>query len=318
MTERMKAFWLGLFIIVALALFAWLVLFLKPGSGDGRVELKVRFSNIDNVNVGTRVTFAGKPVGEVVKIQEIEDPRKAPADTLGNLYIYELTLKVDSSVKVFSYDEIVFATSGLLGEKSIAIIPKAPPPGALSAQNVTDEVLYAHSTDKIEQTLNKLAGVADTFGNTLTQVGSFIQSNSSDFNAALKNFSSATIEMRSFIVHANETEIIDKISNASDRLSLTMRKAEDFFTLLERQQLAENMGSSFANLSLLSNQMCHGEGTLAQLIQSDCLYVQVMTVACQLRAILDDMRNYGLLYQFDRKWQRVHDAEKRHSRSNFK
>jgi phospholipid/cholesterol/gamma-HCH transport system substrate-binding protein len=314
----MKALWLGLFIIVALVLFAWLVLFLKPGFGDGRVELNVRFSNIDNVNVGTRVTFAGKPVGEVVKIQEIADPRKAPADASGNLYIYELTLKVDSSVKVFSYDEIIFATSGLLGEKSIAIIPKAPPPGALSAQNVTDEVLYAHSTDKIEQTLNKLASVADIFGNTLTQVGSFIQSNSSDFNTGLKNFSSAFDEMRTFMVHASEAEIISKISNASDRLSLTMRKAEDFFTLLERQQLVENMGLSFANLSLLSNQICQGEGTFAQLVQSDALYFQVMTVTCQLRAILDDMRNYGLLYQFDRKWRRVHDAEKCHYRSNFK
>ncbi len=310
MTEKMKAFWLGLFIIVALALFAWLVLFLKPGIGDGTVTLKVRFSNIDKVSVGTRVTFAGKPVGEVVKIQEIADPRKAPADASGNLYIYELTLKTDSSVKVFSYDEIIFATSGLLGEKSIAIIPKAPPPGALPAQNVTDEVLYAHSTDKIEQTLNKLVGVADTFGDTLTQVGSLIQSNSADFNAVLKNFSLVANEVRSFMTHAKETEVTCKISEASDRISAAMRKTEEFFKLVESQQLAENMGSSFANLSLISGRICQGEGTLGQLLNSDCLYVQITTVLCQLRAILDDIRNYGILYQFDRKWQRVHDAEK--------
>ena len=312
MTEKMKAFWLGLFIIVALALFAWLVLFLKPGIGDGMVRLKVRFSNIDKVSLGTRVTFAGKPVGEVVKIQEIADPRKAPADASGNLYIYELTLEADSSVKVFSYDEIIFATSGLLGEKSIAIIPKAPPPGALPAQNVTDEVLYAHSTDKIEQTLNKLAGVADTFGDTLTQVGSFIQSNSTDFNDALKNFSLASHEVRSFMTRANETEVTCKVSDASERISIAMRKAEEFFTLVESQQLAQNMGSSFSNLSLISGQICHGEGSLSQLLNSDCLYVQITTVLCQLRAVLDDMRNYGILYQFDRKWQRVHDAEKYH------
>lgn len=310
MTEKLKAFWLGIFIIAALVLFAWLVLFLKPGIGDGMVRLKVRFSNIDKVSLGTRVTFAGKPVGEVVKIQEIADPRKAPADSSGNLYIYELTLEADSSVKVFSYDEIVFATSGLLGEKSIAIIPKAPPPGALPAQNVTDEVLYAHSTDKIEQTLNKLAGVADTFGGTLTQVGSFIQSNSADFNDALKKFSLASQEVHFFMTQANKTEVTCKISDASDRISQAMRKAEEFLTLVEKQQLAQNMGSSFSNLSLISGQICQGEGTLSQLLNSDCLYVQMTTVLCQLRAVLDDMRNYGILYQFDRKWQRVHDAEK--------
>lgn len=310
MTDSIKAFWLGLFIIVALALFAWLVLFLKPGVGDGQVKLRVRFSNIDKVSLGTRVTFAGKPVGEVVEIQEISDPRKAPADSSGNLYIYELILEADSSVKVYNYDEIIFATSGLLGEKSIAIIPKAPPPGALPAQEVTDELLYAHSTDKIEQTLNKLAGVADTFGDTLVQVGTFIQANSEDFNLALKNFTLVAHEARSFMAHANETDVAGRISDASNRLAVAMGKAEEFFSMAEQQQLAENMGSSFSSLALLSGQISRGEGSLGQLLNSDCLYVQLTTVLCQLRGVLDDIRNYGILYQFDRKWQRVHDAER--------
>ena len=112
------------------------------------------------------------------------------------------------------------------------------------------------------------------------------------------------------MTQANKTEVTCKISDASDRISLAMRKAEEFFTLVEKQQLAQNMGSSFSNLSLISGQICQGEGTLGQLLNSDCLYVQITTVLCQLRAVLDDMRNYGILYQFDRKWQRVHDAGK--------
>jgi len=309
--NTMKAFWLGLFIMGALAIFVWMVLFLKPGLGDGRVTLKVRFSNIDRISQGTRVTFAGKAVGEVVDIKEIRDPRIAPADGSGNLYMYELTLKVDSSVKVFTYDEIVFASSGLLGEKSIAIIPKAPPPGGLPAQNVTHEVLYAYSADKIEQTLNKLVNVAGTFENTLGQLGSFLQSNHEDFNRSLKSFSTTSDELQNFMRQANQQQMAEKISEASNRLALAMNKADDFLSLAERKQLAENMGTSFASLAFLTEQLTHGEGTIGQLIHNDCLYLQFSNMLCQLKAILDDISNYGLLYQFDRKWQRMHDTKKR-------
>ena len=141
MTVNWKAFSLGLFIIVAIGLAAWLILFLKPSVGDGKVVLTVRFSNIEKISEGSLVTFAGRQVGYVKRIKTIADPRKAPADVNGTLYIYELTLKVDSSVKVYLYDEIIFATAGLLGEKSIAIIPKGPPPGALPPYEVTHQVL---------------------------------------------------------------------------------------------------------------------------------------------------------------------------------
>ena len=65
MNDRVKAFWLGIFIIIGIIITTWLVLFLKPSVGDGKTTLTVRFSNIDKVEEGTRVTFAGKPVGEV-------------------------------------------------------------------------------------------------------------------------------------------------------------------------------------------------------------------------------------------------------------
>jgi phospholipid/cholesterol/gamma-HCH transport system substrate-binding protein len=286
MNDQIKAFWLGLFIVIALVLLAWLVLFLKPGVGDGQVKLQVRFSNIDKISVGTRVTFAGKPVGEVVDIREIPNPRKAPADASRDLYIYQLTLKVDSSVTVFNYDKIIFATSGLLGEKSIAIVPRAPAPGEPPAHNVTNEVLYAQSTDKIEQMLNQFAQVATTFENTLAHVNTFLENNGDQMSEALKNLSLSTHALHLFLERANTTDVIHQVSEASEMISRAMTEAEDFFVHVN-----------------------HSEGSLHRLIHSDCLYVQLTTVLCELHSVLDTIRNYGLLYQFDRKWQRMHDAQ---------
>src|SRR5699024_8576476 len=147
--------------------------------------------NIDKVEEGTLVTFGGKPVGVVKKIEEVPSPRKSPSDRFGNLYIFELTLKVDSRVHVYSYDEIIFATSGLLSEKSIAIIPKAAPPGAPPPQEVTHETLFAQSTDKLHEMLNQIGQVAKQFSDTMEGIDSFISRNTNEFKSMLTALSGA-------------------------------------------------------------------------------------------------------------------------------
>lgn len=174
MSERLKAFWLGLFLVGAFAVILWLILFLRPTVGDGRKELHVRFSNIERISVGSRVHFGGNPVGEVIAIKMVRDPREAPADKNGNLYLYELTLKVDSSVNVFSYDDITAATSGLLGEKVIAIIPKVTPPGAAPAVKVNEDLLFAKSEDRTAELMQKVSLLADNLSHTTSKVDSFL------------------------------------------------------------------------------------------------------------------------------------------------
>ncbi len=129
MGERFKEFWFGIFIIISIVVIAWFLLFLQPSVGDGDTVLKVRFTNVQGISNGTRVTFAGRPVGEVKKIEQIANGRTELAEEDGDIYFYELLLRVDSSVHIYNYDEIMFSTSGLLGEKSIAILPKSPSPG---------------------------------------------------------------------------------------------------------------------------------------------------------------------------------------------
>src|SRR5271154_2662021 len=102
MGEQTKNMLIGVFVIATCGVIIWLIMFLKPTVGNGKETLYVRFSTINQLNIGTRVLFAGRPVGEVFAIQEIHDARKKPiADALGEIYYYQLVLKVDSSVKVY-------------------------------------------------------------------------------------------------------------------------------------------------------------------------------------------------------------------------
>lgn len=282
MTDGIKAFILGIFVLAAIGLAAWLTLFLEPSVGDGAVKLRVRFANIDKINTGTRVTFAGRPVGEISRITEVPNPREAPADQFGNLYIFELELKVDSSVQVYTYDEISFATSGLLGEKTIAIMPRAAPYGAPPPRQITDEILYASSADKLETTLSKIAQVADTFEDTMGGVSSFLQGNSENFRNALTSFTQLSENVQSFAGHA-----------------------QSFFVEAQDQKLISRLGSGVDSIQIVTNQIGNGDGSLGRLLSSDSMYVQLTTVLCQLQVILQDIRTYGILYQFDRRWQRM-------------
>ncbi len=304
MNNANKAFLLGLFIIVALVLATWLVLFIKPAVGDGKVLLTVRFSNIDKISKGTLVTFGGRQVGKVKEIREIPDPRSARADAFGNLYMYELDLQVDSSVKVYLYDEIIFASAGLLGEKSIAIVPKAAPPGSPPPYEVTNDVLYARSTDKLEQALQKLIGVADTFKDTLEEVNIFVETNNKDLNIALKSVSSVAGEMKSFIASARDKELLENMAKA-------MNEAQGFFATAKESSVFERAASGFESIGNVASIFQTGEGTLARLAKSDNLYLQLSSTLYQFETVLSDLSNFGLLYQFNSKWKRLSEMRRR-------
>ena len=96
MNNKLKNIIIGVFITIAIALAISSIVFLKPSIGDGGKTYNVRFSDVSGINVGTLVTLAGRPVGEVKKIEQITDARKEKVDKLGRVYFYQLTLKVDS------------------------------------------------------------------------------------------------------------------------------------------------------------------------------------------------------------------------------
>ena len=125
--------------------------------GDNKQRLTVRFAEIESIDIGTRVTYAGKPAGEVIAIRQILNAREKPTDNFGQPYSYELILALDSSVSVYCTDLIEMRTSGLLGEKSIAIIPQPFPPDS-KPKSVIGGVIYAQSADPLVGTLKNCCG----------------------------------------------------------------------------------------------------------------------------------------------------------------
>ncbi len=160
MADQTKNLLIGIFTLAGLGIVVYVLLFLHPTVGDEGQTLRVRFTDIDKISIGTRVLFAGHPVGEVTNIQEIEDARQQKELHDGEVYIYELTLKIDSGVIIYTSDEISPATSGLLGERSVLITPLPPKPGEKLVR-VTDQVLFATPPASIEATVKLVGNLAD-------------------------------------------------------------------------------------------------------------------------------------------------------------
>lgn len=151
---------IGIFVLAAIGVITYMLLFIHPKVGDEGQTLRVRFTDIDKISIGTRVLFAGYPVGEVTNIQEIENARMKEDLHKGQVYIYELTLQIDSGVVVYTTDLILPMTSGLLGEKQVLISPRPAKPGEKLVR-ITDQIVFSEPQASIEDTVKIIGEVAE-------------------------------------------------------------------------------------------------------------------------------------------------------------
>lgn len=304
MIDQAKNFMIGLFVIAAISIVVFILLFLHPSIGNEELVLRVRFADIDKITVGTRVTFAGKPIGEVVAINEVEDVEEKRIGRNGKVYVYELILKADSSINVYNTDEIAAKTSGLLGEKSVVITPLPAKPGE-SLKVVSNDILYANEEGSVEDTLKELR----TIGNKV--------------EAALDSINEAFTDL-------NKQRLFEKMATTADNLkSITsaLNKPEEWSqTLSNFHSLSEKMNHSWKTVDLsLKNiskasknvrdftddgavmiaDVKQGKGTIGGLLRKDELYLKTNALLAKANVTLNDINHYGLLFHSDKNWQRL-------------
>lgn len=311
MLNYMKNMLIGLFVLIACGLFVGIILFLEPSVGDGKEKLVVRFSNINGISVGTRVMFAGKPIGEVVKIEQIPHARQQPTDELGQVYFYQLILHVDSSVHVYNTDEITVQTSGLLGEKSIAIIPKAPPKGVKPQLITAKTPVYAESVDTLESAVNDVSQLADKVEETLDKVISWIDQNGFEMGMAVRSFDDAMNQAAIMITDINQLGIVDDVKTTISRISSLAQDASFVVDQAIDQQVVPNLAQSLENIKYASRDfdkilhyIASGEGSIGKIIFDDNAYLQTSAILSKINTLMNDVNQYGVFFNLNKGWQR--------------
>ena len=304
----MKNILIGLFVTGALGIMVALVLFLKPKVGDGNQILNVQFTNISGISVGTRVTFAGKPVGEVTEIRELPNAREK-ADAQGRIYLYQLTLKLDSGVDVYSSDEISIKTTGLMGEKSIAILPKLP----VKEQNtylVKDQILYANSTDPLEHTFNQIARVANRMEGAVGRLDQWFEENQAQLSLALTSFGGTMAQTEKLLPAVRKsvdllTENMQFVKSSLDDDQLLHKLASLTANLDQAARMLNTDGAAaMRNMNQITRDIASGSGTVGRLIAGDDLYLRLASLMNKGETLMNDVNHYGILFQYNKQWQK--------------
>lgn len=275
---------LGLFVVSASAIVIFILLFLHPTVGDDAQTLRVRFANVDKISIGTRVSYGGKSVGEVIAINDIEDLKDARKPSYdGYVYLYELVLGVDTKVHVYNTDQISARTSGLLGEKSVEITPVAAKPGQ-KVWLVNDQVLYANEGGSVEETLKEFKELADKIEGTLDS-----------FKFAVDELNRQKIWEKIGATAQNLSEITDAL-NQPDKWNSMIDNAT---------QVTQRLKTTTENVQVVSDEVKQGRGTIGRLAMRDDLYLSLNSLLSKGETLMDDMNHYGLLFHTDKRWQRV-------------
>ncbi len=301
----------GIFILGGITVAVVSIMFLKPSVGDGKQTLYVRFSDIQNISDGKRVLFAGKPIGEVESIHEIKEARKQPTDELGRVYYFELTLKIDSHIKVYNTDEISISTSGLMGEKSISITPKAPPIG-LTPKRITNQPIYANSVDMIQNAMVDFSDLAATMEQAFTEVSDWLKTNGGTLATSIENIGGAMKEVDQAVKTYNQTEVINDIQAGVKEFNTTLTDIQYAFNEMKEKNAFQNAGIVMENLRTatksldrITDDVVQGKGTLGKLIVDSDLYLEVNAVMGKVNNLMNDINHYGLMFHLNKQWQRT-------------
>lgn len=307
MNNTGKNILIGLFVLAAVAIFIYVLLFLHPSVGDKAQVLTVRFANIDKVNKGTRVTYGGKPVGEVLEIRQLPDEERKPGKD-GYVYIYELKLGVDSKVHIYNTDQISAHTSGLLGEKNVEIGPVAAKPGE-KVYLVNDKVLFAYESGSVEETLKVFKDLSDKIEATLDSFKFAIdelnrQKIWEKVSHTVQNVSDITDELNKpqrwkdilNNIHQGSEDIVKAIDNLSNKADATLDDIREAVKPMQR---------AFEHTEYVTETVAAGRGTLGNILINDDIYLRTASLMGKAETILDDINHYGVLFQNDKRWQRM-------------
>lgn len=302
MADQLKNIIIGVFVLAALVIVVFILLFLHPSVGDEGQTMYVRFSDIDKVNVGTPVTLAGRPIGDVAEIRTLHPGRDGPTDAYGHYYVYELKLYIDSHQKIYDTDSISLRTAGLLGERSISIMPQRPPQGVTPHQITKEDILYASESGSVEEAIKDFKQVADKLDVVLDEVSGILEDIRKEevakhVGAVVQNLSDITAALNKPEEWSNMIKNFEHFSSdLAKRFPDTWEKIDRTFS--NASTLTEGCNTFVTNINT-------GKGSLGKFLLKDDIYLNLKSVLNKFETIADDINHYGLFFQTDKGWQRL-------------
>jgi phospholipid/cholesterol/gamma-HCH transport system substrate-binding protein len=288
----------GIFVLVCLAVSAWLVWKFgkyEPLTRKG-YEIEVVFSNVGGIVKDASVLYGGIKVGSV---------RDISLDQTGQLKIH-VKLDIFQTVKIRNDAKFVINQSGLLGDRYIDVMPQGATADFLKPGDVVEGSTSVDLSEAIHSVVDVLHQAAGTIGRVdkaiqridetvlSRQSLEHIDSSLANIDTATSNAVALTLSVRG-VVDENRGKVdntLTRFSDAAANLNQTSRKIDQVVTANQddirtaTKQLAESAGRLNDILAKLEK----GEGTAGKLLVDPTLHDEIVR-------LVQNWRKYGLLYK---------------------
>lgn len=289
MSQEVKV---GLLAIVSLLMLYFGFNFLKGSDFFSKTnQYQVIYDNIDGLTASNPVSINGLTVGQVKRIEILQDQR--------NKLLVTLELKKD--IRVTQGSRAVLADDGLLGGKLIrlGINPGAPiladggqlvaaKESGLSALIREKTLPVLNNVDSLTYQLNRVVGQFD-------QTGVVLNRTLASANAGVRTLDLTVSENRAALRTTldNVNRLSASLLETERQLKPILAKADTFADSLQGLQLRQTLGSvnkTVDNLQKLLGGIQEGRGSLGKLTSDEQLYTNVNATTASLERLLTDLR----------------------------
>lgn len=244
MTESYKNIAIGVVVSIALALVLWVLLFLHPHFGDEAIQVQVRFTNIEKIAKGSRVTYAGTAVGQVLEIEPLSLSERLRSSENEPFYSYKVTVGIDSHIALYNCDEFSLSTSGLMGERFISITPRRPSPNArlIVSGDTVNSVDHASMTD----TFTEIAKVASKTEGIVEQLAVVLKENRAEFHQTLASIKETSQSLNALLAETSQANIIATVKQTLESAEMTLKGVQE-------SKIIERLATTATNLESISH-----------------------------------------------------------------
>jgi phospholipid/cholesterol/gamma-HCH transport system substrate-binding protein len=278
-TEKTLELKVGAFVFVGLAVLAALVVqFGRVGEGfKTYYGLTVRFPDASGLLKGSDVLLAGAKIGRVSG-----GPRLARSGQG-----VEVPLRIFDYVKVPAGSKFTVGSSGLLGDRFVAVTMPPGEPAAFIAKNATIEGTRETGLDDLTREggflVSDLRGAVQSVNATISRLNDQALSpgNMQNLKASVEHLNEATTAL------AESSKKIDGVLEKADATMGSAKKAAD-----DVQAAIVDARRTIQAATQVMQEATNGKGLLATLLTNQDL-------AKDLSALVSNLRAHGILFYRD-------------------
>jgi phospholipid/cholesterol/gamma-HCH transport system substrate-binding protein len=284
---RNRELWVGLFVLVALALGLLLLFTMTdPALFRGRYIVTTDVPDAGGIRRGDPVQMRGVNIGRILHFRigqqgveiglEIEGEYQIPADSKVHLKSAGLLGGMVADIEPGRSSQDLASGGKLPGTTAAALMP--------AAERIADsgEKVLARMQEALsEQTVAEVQKTVSS-----------LERGSAEAEALLKELRSLTSEQKGQVkqITASLREAAKGVENAATRPELT-RAVERLDGITKQlEQTTSTLDRSTSSLEKVLTRVERGEGTLGRLSKDDALYVHMDEASQNLSKLLDDLR----------------------------